>query len=206
MSTLKQSITTAGVVASTGATLVLGTIGAAPATAALLDFNFVTDNGTGSFILDTSIQDIDPTTSTTGFYSQGLFPGAIRNVEYSQLGGNSSDALDLFTLEGSNNFQAVSIWHFTFGDTPFTFQFQGGSLVNQLSDNPEDYSLLSDFGIIIFPNYFRNPNDSSPDYGGSLSVSVVGNAAPVPEPSMVLGLGLLGMWSLKKILSSLQHA
>jgi hypothetical protein len=203
---MKQSLTTAGLVATTGATLALGTIGAAPSTAALLNFNFVTDNGTGSFTLNTSILDIDPTTSTTGFYSQGLFPSAITNVKYSQLGGNPSGSLDLLTLEGSNNFQPVSIWNFTFGDTPFTFQFQGGRLVNQLSDNPEDYSLLSDFGIIIFPNYFRNPNDSSPDYGGSLSVSVVDNAASVPEPSMVLGLGLLGMWSLKRILSSLQRA
>jgi hypothetical protein len=200
MFTIKQSFPSTQVVATVGATIVLGTIAAAPATAALLNFNFVTDNGTGSFTLNTSILDIEPTTSTVG-----LFPSAISNVEYSQLGGNPSGSLDLFTWEGSY-IQAVSIWNFTFGDTPFTFQFQGGSLVNQLSDNPEDYSLLSDFGIIIFPNYLRNPNDSSPDYGGSLSVSVVDNAASVPEPSMVLGLGLLGMWSLKRILSSLQRA
>lgn len=206
MSTMKQSLTTAGLVATTGATLALGTIGAAPASATLLNFNFVTDNGTGSFTLDTSILDIDPTTNTTGFYSQGLFPSAITNVKYSQLGGNSSGSLDLFTLEGSADFEAVSIWNFTFEDTPFTFQFQGGNLVNQLSDNPEDYSLLPDFGIIIFPNYLRNPDDSSPDYGGSLSVSVVDDPTSIPEPSMVLGLGLLGMWSLKRILSSLQHA
>lgn len=76
MFTTKQSLT-AGVVTTVGTTLALGIGTTTPASAAQLNFEFSTARqGTGSFTLDTSISDSEPTPNA------GLFQNAITNFRY----------------------------------------------------------------------------------------------------------------------------
>ncbi len=226
MFTMKQSFPTIGVVATVGATIVLGTIAAAPATAALLNFNFSTGNGaTGSFTLNTSIEDSDPG-------DIGLFQNAITDFEYSGLG--VSEPLTLQASTGNTGTPAALTGFFIRGlpggslpgnPNPLStfilsLQFSDLNLAEDLSDNPANYSPYSlnggtDFGSFagygggfellpggVYPlslyGYFFTP---------VTSVTVASQApAGVPEPRTVLGLGLLGMWSFKRILSSVQRA
>jgi len=217
MFTIKQSFPSTRVVATVGATIVLGTIAAAPATAALLNFNFSTGNGaTGSFTLNTSIEDSD-------IGGTGVFQNAITDFEYSGLG--VSEPLTLETW-GSGPPQVFFIRGLPEDANPlFSYSFYLGlrlsnlNLAEDLSDNPADYSLFSlngntDFGSFagygggfeLLPGGEYTPNGSY-FFTSVTSVTVASQApAEVPEPGTVLGLGLLGMWSLKRILSSLQRA
>lgn len=89
MFTTKQSLT-AGVVTTVGTTLALGIGTTAPASAAQLNFDFTTARqGTGSFTLDTSISDSEPSTTA------GLFQNAINNFSYE--GAKVDTPLDLST-------------------------------------------------------------------------------------------------------------
>ena len=220
MFTMKQSFPTIGVVATVGVTIVLGTIAAAPATAALLNFNFSTGNGaTGSFTLNTSIEDSGPG-------SINLFQNAITDFEYSGLGvsepltfeaskGNPGPRTVFFIrgLPGSTNPLFDFLFYLSLG-------FSDLNLAEDLSDNPADYSPFSSQNgsadIGTFAGYgggfeLLPGGISSPSAGFFFtpvtSVTVASQApAGVPEPRTVLGLGLLGMWSLKRILSSVQRA
>jgi hypothetical protein len=219
MFTIKQSFPSTGVVATVGATIVLGTIAAAPATAALLNFNFSTGNGaTGSFTLNTSIEDSDPG-------DIGLFQNAITDFEYSGLGVSEPLTLEASTpnpgprtvffirgLPGGTN--PLSTYSFY-----LSLDFSNLNLAEDLSDNPADYSPFSLNGgtdVGIFAGYGGGfellPGGIYPPSEGYFftpvtSVTVASQApAAVTEPGTVLGLGLLGMWSLKRILSSLQRA
>jgi hypothetical protein len=157
MFTIKQSFPSTGVVATVGATIVLGTIAAAPATAALLNFNFSTGNGaTGSFTLNTSIEDSDPG-------DIGLFQNAITDFEYSGLG--VSEPLTLQASTGNTGTPAALTGFFIRGlpggslpgnPNPLStfilsLQFSDLNLAEDLSDNPANYSPYSlnggtDFG------------------------------------------------------------
>jgi len=224
MFTTKPSLSTTGVVATVGATIILGTITVAPATAALLNFNFSTGNGaTGSFTLNTSIEDSDPG-------DIGLFQNAITDFEYSGLGVSEP-----LTLQGSTPNPGPRTVFFIRGlpggslpgnPNPLStfilsLDFSNLNLAEDLSDNPADYSPYSLNGVTdpefgTFAGYGGGfellPGGIYPPSIGYFfttvtSVTVASQApAEVPEPGTVLGLGLLGMWSLKRILSSLQRA
>ena len=214
MYTLKQSMATTGVVATLGATIVLGALlTTTPANAALLDFNFSTRNGaTGSFTLNTSSLDTDPSPDFS------LFPSAITDFEYSGLG--FSAPLDLEASTPNPGPRTVFFVRGLSGNNllfDFGLEFSDLNLADNLSDNPADYSPFSlDSYIGTFAGYgggfeLLEGGEYPPSVGYFFtpitSVTVANQpSAPVPEPGTVLGLGLLGMWSLKRILSSLQRA
>jgi hypothetical protein len=216
MFTIKQALITIKVVVTLGTTIVVATAASTtPTNAALLNFNFSTANGsTRSFTLDTSIQD-----SPSSGIDQGFYDNAISNFEYSGLA--VSEPLD---LEASTPNPGPRTVFFVRGLSEnnllfyLTLNFSNLSLSNNLSDNPADYSpfsLGSDIGSFAgYGGGFEllpggEELEASLGYFFTPVTSVtVANQAPagVPEPGTVLGLGLLGMWSLKRILSSLVHA
>ena len=178
MSNMTQSLAV-GVAATVGATFV-GTFGAAPATAAQLDFTFSTARGgIGNFTLNTSILDSQP------IVGSGLFPNAITNFEYSgvrfypplDLSTSFADSQTTFRADGFNgNNQLFNL----------NLYFSGSSLADKLSDNPADYSTFlssSDEGSVGFFG----------GYGGGFEVaqadidSRITSVTVVPEPSAILG-------------------
>jgi hypothetical protein len=195
---MKRSMATIGVVATVGATIVLGTVvNTAPANAALLNFNFLTRNGaTGSFTLNTSIQDTNPASGA------GLFQNAITNLEYPLFGISDSEPLDLRTFF---NGPEVVI---------FDTRTQGGSYLSlyldydnpdQLSDDPNDYFISTSGSFAGYGGLIGTFNSTQFSRIIGLTVNRENEPTPVPEPGTVLGLGLLGMWPLKRILSSLKR-
>lgn len=190
MFTMKQSMATAGVVTTVGATFALGTFGAAPATGAQLDFDFSTTNGkTGSFTLNTSTLDSEP-----GIDS-GIFQNAITNFEYSGVGFSAPLGVRTSTPNpGPRTSFYVSAFEGNTQDVLFYFNldFSDLSLVNDLSDDPADYSLSSVNGSFgAFAGYgggFEGSESEQSQYG--YLYSPVTSVTVVPEPLTIIGSGM----------------
>lgn len=190
MFTTKQSLT-AGVVTTVGTTLALGIGTTAPASAAQLNFDFTTARqNTGSFTLDTSILDSEPTTNV------GLFQNAITNFQFEgarfdapiDLSASYSDSqTSFFASDPSNQLFNINL-------------FFSGNIADDLPDDPANY--------IPFPQSFDGRVGFFGGYGGGFEVGGIADndsritsvsVTAVPEPSTTLGFGIaLGFGALIK--------
>ncbi|MUG91803.1 hypothetical protein F7734_04680 [Scytonema sp. UIC 10036] len=172
-----------------------------PAYAALLEFNFTTQQGgTGSFVLDTSVSDTSPD------ILRGTFPSAISNFTFSGTRPAASSGGLIVTTTG---FPDPGI-QFRISSAAYGGPFEpsgGGGPVSQLLLNfssPDDPNFLpsspnqyviesSQIGAILF------------NTGGSLredisSVTIRSKSIPDPTPT----LALLSLMALNAIFSSSQ--
>lgn len=232
MSPYKHPSKVTRVAATTGVAVALGTLGTtSPATAELLEFSFSTESGgAGSFILDTSVPaDFTPffTSLSTPF---PFFPGAITNFNFSGL--EFSEPIGVEASFGSlTNFEG-NLLDILIRDIPnegidllfllsLSFEVPGpepgagfevpGTEPGFLPDDPSAYSSLSFGSFAGYGGGFEALPGGDPFAAESgfffspvTSVAVRENSSEsVPEPSSILGIGLLGFLPLKRILSSL---
>ena len=196
MFSTKQSLT-GGVVTTVGTTLALGIGTTVPASAAQLNFDFTTARqNTGSFTLETSIPDSEPTTNV------GLFQNAITNFEFE--GARYDAPIDLSAVYSDFQTSFFAVGNNPNGD-PFNPLFNinlffSGNIADDLPDNPANY--------IPSPQSFDGRVGFFGGYGGGFEVGGIADndsritsvsVTAVPEPSTTLGFGIaLGFGALIK--------
>lgn len=147
----------------------------APAQAANLNFSFTTENGSGSFNLNTSAVDEEP---DVGF---GSYTNAITDVTF------NGDLLSSGGFLSISNDAGNTDWIFVSAEADFFLTLLDPSLnlVDQLSSNPSDYNFVSGFILT---------SDNSMNITGLTAT----DATAVPEPTAtvsLLALGALGAGS-----------
>ncbi|MDJ0650010.1 MAG: hypothetical protein QNJ60_15055 [Xenococcaceae cyanobacterium MO_188.B19] len=183
-----------GIVSTVGATIVLGTFGASSSSAAFLDFDFTTINGaTGSFTLDTSIQD------SNGNADLGFFENAITNIQYPLFGINEPGPLDIETFFNPPATEEVVIFSVQSPNNSSSLGFLDIYLdyddPDILSNNPDDY-FISEAGD--FAGYGGLIQEFAPPGRFSRIVELSVTKQSIPEPSFTLGLLALSALGTKK--------
>ncbi|MBD1840113.1 MULTISPECIES: PEP-CTERM sorting domain-containing protein [unclassified Coleofasciculus] len=193
-----------------GAALLTMGINSAPSEAALLDFSLRSFRKEISFTLDTSVTDQD-SSPTAGF-----FPNAISDLKIDGSPVPYSDTANVNTRAttsagfgggiGPGEFSSLSFFFRGFDlNLPdpvpiptsyfFVLWFDNFSLVNQLSSDPNDYALRIGYGREDTIGSLRT--DIPPELL-TVTLRQAPSPNPVPEPSAMAGLCVLGLSFLLK--------